>query len=467
MIIFVSTNIIDALTGNHFFVSLALLFLAVSVSGCKDPNTPARFNEDDLVNLKVSTPVSNNWIFDSRPEMVVRVVNPNPVDVDVEIKTKINTDKKVQVATITSTDVVPANSNKDITVVCDKDLEPGFYNASFLVNFQSSPSFTFGVNPFDIQSPPDKQPDFDSFWDSALTQLVGIPMNPVLTKLENMSSESRSVYFVEMNSLPDDPEGDPVVIHGYYVEPNDGQKHDVIIHYFGYDVLVPEGQISCPTGGNSSEYAEFYLSNRGQQINNRKASNRSDGINRDFANIYGEWFLYEFGDKDHYYYRGAYMDCVQAVRFVAQRPTTNIENIFAEGHSQGGAFSYAAAALSNIPLRAIAPNCPFMGDFPDYFVVAYWPASIAKANQGSMSDEEMYTFLSYFDTKNLATRIKTTAVYSNIGLQDVTCPPHTNIAPFNNLTVTDKEMHFSAQGAHNYPSGWDFTIRDFFKNHRK
>lgn len=445
----------------------AFLVSCIFLAGCKD-ETPVRINPDDLLNLKASTPVNKGWIFESRPEIVVRVVNPNPVEVTAEIKVRIKSDKKESITTIDASEPIPADGYKDVTVVCNKDLAPGFYNASCLVNYQSSPSFTFGVNPFEIQSPPDKQPDFDTFWDDALSQLEAVDMKPVLTKLDKMSSESRSVYFVEFYSSPDGPDGDPVMIHGYFAEPNDGEKHPVIIHYFGYDVPNPEGQISCPTGGGSSEWSEFWLSNRGQQINNRTAAHRSDGVAQDFANIYGDWFVYSFGDKDHYYYRGAYMDCVQAVRFLSTRATTDTDNIFAEGHSQGGAFSYAAAALSPIPLRAIAPNCPFMGDFPDYFQVAYWPASVANASKGSMTDAQMYAFLSYFDTKNLATRIhEDCAVYSNIGLQDVTCPPHTNIAPFNNLSVKNKEMQFSSQLAHSYPASWDYTVKAFFKKHSK
>ena len=83
-----------------------------------------------------------------------------------------------------------------------------------------------------------------------------------------------------------------------------------------------------------------------------------------------------------------------------------------------------------------------------------------------MTDDQMYAFLSYFDTKNLATRISC-AVYATSGLQDSTCPSHTNLAPYMNLKSTDKEMHFYPEMTHDYPSGWYNTIMKYFKDRIK
>ena len=137
--------------------------------------------------------------------------------------------------------------------------------------------------------------------------------------------------------------------------------------------------------------------------------------------------------------------------------------LFAEGSSQGGALSYAAAALSDYPFTAIAPCVAFLGDFPDYFKIVSWPGDTAKANKGSMTDEQMYAFLSYFDTKNLATRLGDCAVIACTGLQDKTCPPHTNIAPYNNLPTTDKEYYFYPEMKHDIPSDWAGKYMKFFK----
>ena len=53
--------------------------------------------------------------------------------------------------------------------------------------------------------------------------------------------------------------------------------------------------------------------------------------------------------------------------------------------------------------------------------------------------EEIFSMLRYFDVKNFAPRV-TCPVYMAFGLQDPTCPPHTNFSIYNNLG--SKEKHY-------------------------
>ena len=422
--------------------------------------------EPELEPLTSKIPVTENWIFSGRPAITFHLTNPNSVPMAATLKIYFTTDQKASVATVLKEEEVPANGVKDFVVSPDEDFAPGFYNAKCTVNGKSIRSFVFGVDPFDIVSAPDMQADFDAFWEAARADLPALDATSVtLTEIPAKSNAACKVYLAEILSVPDEPGGDPVYFRGYYLEPQDGRKHPVLIHFQGYDTLNKPPKMSCPSG-NDGIFAEFYVSHRGQYINHRTADKRDDGIARDFENIYGDWFAYHFGNKDGYYYRGAFMDCVQTVRFMATRPTSNMDNLFAEGSSQGGALCYAAAALSDIPFNAIAPNVAFLGDYPDYFKIVSWPANVAKANKGSMTDDQMYAFLSYFDTKNLATRISC-AVWATSGLQDGTCPPHTNLAPFNNLKSTDKHMSFYPEMQHDYPKTWFSDINTFFKERMK
>ena len=56
-----------------------------------------------------------------------------------------------------------------------------------------------------------------------------------------------------------------------------------------------------------------------------------------------------------------------------------------------------------------------------------------------------------------------------IGLKDNICPPHTNIAPFNNVLtpMADKQMTFYPQMGHATPSDWDSRVKAFFKSYIK
>ena len=443
-----------------------LLFSALVLVAACDSLKP-----EELEPFTLSMVVDGNLVFDGRPQLTIHVENPNRKAVMADATAVISTDKGESVTTVTTSVKVAGNASEDIVLTTDEDLAPGFYKARCSVNEKAvglalkgggGIPFIFGISPAKLVSAPDKQADFDSFWEAAKAELASIDMKAELTEIPSRSNANCKVYLVEMQSVPDSEGGDPVTVRGYYLEPQDGKKYPVLMHYYGYDDLKPVHKIDCPYGSSSPKYAELYLSTRGQVINNRPADLRVSDGKGDFVNIYGDWFAYNFGQRGHYYYRGAFMDCVQGIRFMATRSTSDMNNVFAEGSSQGGAFSYAAAALSEYPLKAIAPCVAFLGDFPDYFSIVSWPGNTARKNKGTMSDEEMFRFLSYFDTKNLATRI-TCSVIACSGLQDGTCPPHTNTAPFNNLQVTDKEMYYYPFLRHEIPSDWPGKYSAFFK----
>lgn len=441
-----------------FLLALVTVML-LGACGCERPT-----DEPVVPPQKDTTVVEpEDLIWSGKPYFNVPVENTDTVEMQLPVKVRITTDTKQLAYELIDTVTIAGSTKKDVAMTTPENMNPGFYRAVCFVKGKNVRTFNFGIDPFDIVSEPDMQSDFTQFWEDAKAQLAAVDMDAVLTEIPDKSSSARKVYLVEMYSVPDGLEGDPVKIRGYYCEPTDGEKHPVIMHFYGYDTQGTTAKCECPTGGTSN-YAEFYLSHRGQYLNNRPASTKNPGVTEDTENIYGDWFAYHFGDKDSYYYRGAFMDVVRAVDFMAGRETSDMTHLFAEGSSQGGALSYACAALSNYPLTAIAPNVAFLGDYPDYFKIVDWPASTAKAEakKAGMTDEEMYAFLSYFDTKNLATRIHC-AVLGTSGLLDGTCPPHTNIAPYNLIDNPDKEYHFYPNMTHDYPKNWWSMIGNFWK----
>lgn len=439
----------------------SLLFAYILLSGC---NPSGNEQAEDIKSITGLVCVEGDMIFASKPELIVHLENPNNSKLVADVKISIITDKGEDVTTMEKSIKLAKKASVDVQFNTEDVLQPGFYSASCSVNGVRYKGSPFGIDPFSIVSAPDMQSDYDEFWETARNQLPPIGESILrVVEIAKRSNEKCKVFFVEFLSVPDGPDSEPVKVRGYYLEPQDGKKHPVIMHFQGYDTQKNPPKVYSPYG-NGGDFAEFYLSHRGQYINNRTSDKRDDGIQEDFENTYGDWFAYHFGNKDGYYYRGAFMDCVQAVRFMSTRSTCDMNNLFAEGSSQGGALCYAAAALSDYPFTAIAPNVAFLGDFPDYFKIVGWPGNVAKENQGSMTDEQMYRFLSYFDTKNLATKISC-AVYATSGLRDGTCPPHTNVAPYNNLLSTDKQMSFYPEMTHDYPPNWSAAIMNFFTSH--
>ena len=446
----------------HFYL-IALLAMVLGACGCERPTPVTPEEEPDMSLITQSVPVTDNWVWSGRPQITIHIENPNAAAVKVGVMVKLSTDTKKAVTEIKDSVEVAGKGQVDYIATTTENLAPGFYRAVCFVNSKNIRSFIFGIDPFEIVSAPDKQPDFDQFWQTAKDQLAAVEMNAKLTEIESKSTAARKVYLVEMQSVPDGLEGEPVTIRGYYCEPQDGQKHPVIMHFYGYDTQNTKTKCECPAGGNST-HAEFYLSHRGQYLNNRPAGT-NPGIDEATENIYGDWFAYHLGDKDSYYYRGAYMDVVQAVRFMATRETSDMTKLFAEGSSQGGALTYACAALSDYPFSAIAANVAFMGDFADAINITslvYWEIN---DNRGSMTNEEILRCLSYFDTKNLATRISC-AVLASSGLQDDVCPPRLNVVPFNNLATpkAEKEYIFAPEMGHSYPGNWSTKMNALFNS---
>ena len=418
----------------------------------------------DMSLITQEVPITDNWVWSGKPQITIHITNGNAGAVKLGTQVVVTTDKKAEVVTITDSVVIHAKSQQEVVMTTTADLEPGIYHAECYVDTMFVRAFNFAIDPFEISSVNDKPEDFDAFWQTAKNQLAAIEMNAQLTEIPERSTAQCKVYLVEMYSVPDGLSGDPVKIRGYYCEPQDGKKHPVILHFYGYDTQGYTGEVDCPYG---STYAELYLSHRGQYLNNRPAGTNL-GVTEETVNIYGDWFRYHLGEKDSYYYRGAYMDVVQAIRFMATRESSDMTKLFAEGSSQGGALTYVAAALSDYPFTAIAANVAFMGDFADAKDIeslAYW-----EINDHYWVDdvpiEQSLTYLPYFDIKHLTPRISC-AVLASSGLADDVCPARLNLVPFNNLATpaAKKEYIIEPEMGHSYPANWYSKMNALFSKY--
>ena len=287
-------------------------------------------------------------------------------------------------------------------------LEPGFYQ----VRLRDSIRWNIGVRPDAVVSAPDPQPDFDAFWTQTLAELAEVPLEPVFTEIPAWSNELRTCYEVRYESL------DGALSGGILSVPVAEGVYPVCIQFMGYgadpyyfDPSVAPGRI------------DFLVSVRDQGI---------------FKNGQDRWIDRGIGDKASFYYRGAFCDARRAVDFAASLDKADPERIYAFGESQGGALTFVAAALDE-RIKAIAPSVPFLGDYPDYARIVWWPVHeiFDTAFDEGINRGGLMTMLSYFDVKNFAGRIHC-PVYMAFGLQDPTCPPHTNFSIYNNLGTTDK-----------------------------
>ena len=335
-------------------------------------------------------------------------------------------------------------ADKEFPISFDLDLQPGFYRVKINLTDKQEGSVELtdriiGCLPEEIISPKEKPADLDEFWKQTLSELADVKPEYKLTLMKEQSNELRRTYRVDMKSFGGES------ICGIYVEPVASGKYPAMIYYMGYDTQVWEIDPSA-----NPEMSEFILCVRGQALNKKgdKAGWVSEGI----------------GSKETYYYRGALADVVRAIDFVCSREKTDTSLVFAQGESQGGAFTLAAASLDD-RLSAIAPSAPFMCDFSDFLVLAQWPSNEMKqaAQEAGMTDEQLREMLNYFDMKNLGERI-TCPMIMGMGLQDNICPIHTNFAGYN-VVSSEKSWICYPKATHNVwiQPHWKQAKEDFFR----
>ena len=287
-------------------------------------------------------------------------------------------------------------------------LKPGFYE----VRLQDSVRFNIGIRPDDVKSPVDAAPDFDAFWESTLSALRELPMDAETTIVPEYSNDLRTTYTVTYTSL------DGASAGGILCVPVAPGPHPVLLSYMGYSAPIFYFDPSA-----NPDRIDFLVSVRGQGI---------------FRESQADWIDRGLTSKDIYYYRGAFADAVRAIDFVASLDRADASRMVACGESQGGALTVAAAALDP-RIKAIAPAVPFLGDYRDYYKIVAWPMHevTAAVDAQGLDRDTVFSMLTYFDIKNLAPRVKCPA-YMAFGLQDPTCPPHTNFAIYNNLGSRNK-----------------------------
>ncbi|MCU0459156.1 MAG: acetylxylan esterase [Bacteroidales bacterium] len=326
-------------------------------------------------------------------------------------------------------------------------LRPGFYRAALSLESKmgnKKHTFNFGYEPEKIASPADPQPDFMEFWQRAKAELATVDPQYKLIRIDSLCTETHNVYLVEMRSLGN------ALIRGWYQVPAKPGRYPAIMQVPGYS------SVELPSYIN---YGDDVI---GFGLNIRGHGNSKDDINPGFPG----YILTNLADKEKYIYRGAYMDCVRGIDFLSSRPEVDASRIAVEGSSQGGALTFATAALASDRIAVCAPQVPFLSDFRDYFRVAAWPANEfidLVENRKALTWEHAYYTLSYFDIKNLAPMIKAPLIMG-VGLLDDVCPPHINFAAYNLVTSEKKYIAYPRAG-HGLPEHFWHAKMGWIREH--
>ncbi|MCQ6558473.1 acetylxylan esterase [Paenibacillus mendelii] len=271
------------------------------------------------------------------------------------------------------------------------------------------------------------EPDFHSFWGGLQAESSRRPLRATMEKSAD-PYKLCSVYRVQFEGM----DGSPV--RGWYLTPAGASAYSpvpALVRYHGYtgsDRAYPHHLTYwCSLG-----MAVLSIDIRGQ------AGDTPDpGV---YANdgITG-WITRGLLDRDNYYYKQVFMDCLRAVDFVCERAEVNSQRVAVYGESQGGGIALMAGALDSRP-KLVLSIFPFLchwrrsvdmaADVP-YKEITQW---FVQYDPARTIETEVFRTLSYYDAMNMASLVKA-RTFMGITLQDTCCPPPASFAAYNHLNA--------------------------------
>ncbi len=173
------------------------------------------------------------------------------------------------------------------------------------------------------------------------------------------------------------------------------------------------------------------------------------------------------GPTEDMYYVRLYQNIRILCRIVRELPGIDLNRIFVNGGSQGGAQGIACCALNPDLINRAAIQYPFLSDFRmiwelgadeiAYEGIRYYSRWFDP--DGTKADE-WFAKLGYIDTMNFAHMVKCPVLFAT-GLADTVCPPQTQCAVYNRLTCPKKRLLYPGFG-HEEIQEFDDLLLDYF-----
>ena len=283
-----------------------------------------------------------------------------------------------------------------------------------------------------------REPDFDQFWQRTLDQATA-PLEPHFTPAD-YPARGLSVFDVRYTGW------NGARIAGWYIKPQGNGPFPALAIYHGYSGSRAQPHNHFPWVAQG--YAVFAVDTRGQSGDSTDPAVYSSG------HVKG-WMTAGVLDKEEYYYRGAYIDCVRALDVLATRPEVDMARLGVTGGSQGGGLSLAVSALDPRP-KACMADIPYLCHYERAVDLAALMPYLEISDYIKIypqRERQVFRTLSYFDNMNLAPRNRSNVLMS-VGLQDDCCPPSTIFAAYNHLTC-NKELKIYRYHKHeDIPAHW-------------
>ena len=270
--------------------------------------------------------------------------------------------------------------------------------------------------------------DLSRFWEGTIEQLKKTEMRASVDESPEQCGREFKTYQVAMDSFQGRR------IRAWYSVPNDpppNGQFPAVLAVPGYGGTKP-----IPTHLVLNGFIVLTLYPRGQ----------GESI-KEWQLEYGTKLTYHLEDKDEFYYRGAYMDCIRGLDFLGSHPEVAPRRLGMWSRSQGGGFTLATASLDSRLKVAVAEE-PFLCNYPVSVNITSSPYCELRdylAQHPEQRSQALET-LSYFDCLNLVDRIECPTLV-DIGMKDETCPYETIIPAFDRISGP-KALHVYPELTH-------------------
>ncbi len=411
--------------------------VSIILTGCYSAFAQDDKEEEGEVFIEVK-PSSKNGLFKGSDdiEFKLKMKSTYKENQDGKLTYNVLTDDFRQLSTASMFVHLIKNSSETYSVILPKRAA-GFYRVQFMVNlttYDDTIKRVFGIDPEKIKTTLHKPTDFDAFWKGTIDTLKSIKPEFKFTEDKKRSTKEKVVYLAEMKSW----EG--ITIRGWLTVPKGGKNYPVLYRVPGYTIDMKPDY-------DKEDFAVFTINVRG------------NGNSRDvIAPDYKQYNLVNIESRDKYIYRGAYMDCLRGVDFIAANASKlrlNPEKIVVEGGSQGGALAVFVAAMDK-RVKLCTFQVPLYADMHDSYAIGSsypvdtWPTLVfhdyIKKHAG-FTKEKLLAVWDYYDPQNFADKVKC-KVLMGIGLLDEFCPPRCSFGMFNKFANKSNEYFVVADKAH-------------------
>lgn len=266
-----------------------------------------------------------------------------------------------------------------------------------------------------------KKSDFEDFWAATIAQTNKVSLNAEF-QLINYPSSYCKVFELQYNGF------DETRIHGLYIVPTfiKKEKYPCLINYHGFTANC--GQPSDFMAWVMMGMAVISVDCREQGGRTGNSAVYTSGMT---SNVACKGVL----DKNEYYYRAVYMDCLKVLDLAEDIPEIDKEKLVIHGVSQGGALGMAVCSLDNRPWLAMldVPSCSNIearieGENGSFSSVTEY------LRRHPFHIEKVYETLSYFDTMNMAEKISC-KILAAVALKDTICPAKHYFASYNRIAA--------------------------------